>query len=185
MSTIIMFRGRNTSNILEDAIRLGVVSPLDTLFIVCRKGDPLKEPVDVEHLPPISGDVICICNGGTTSQQVPTIAALLTRAQDEELDCLSLFEVERDGYSLLWKHDNRDRYICLPCDGTGAVKFLDHQKCWACNGNGETNRDNAIKEIRRVLLPEIRLMKILKQVTFGEKEQGAYIEECLDGLLKI
>lgn len=72
--TVVFFRGRSTAAIMEDARRLGLLCEQDRVIIVKRRHDQLAEPGDVLEPPfPIWGELVVVCNGGTTEQQVPTI----------------------------------------------------------------------------------------------------------------
>lgn len=100
--TVVFFRGRNTAAIVEDARKLNLLSHDDKIIIVKRLHDSLAEPGDLPDLPlPVTGELVVVCNGGTTQQQVPTIAKTM-------LHCMSsgtatrLVEVLQEEVRELW-----------------------------------------------------------------------------------
>ena len=111
--TVIFFRGRNTKSIIQDAERLGVVTQKDKIIVVCRKNDDLAEPGDEIGVHHIDGNVVVVCNGGTTQQQVPVIAWAVLRTRSPGScqgieypgESSTLIEVGKDSINVLWGGD--------------------------------------------------------------------------------
>ena len=61
------------------------------------------------------------------------------------------------------------------CDGTGEV-HSHNPKCWDCHGTGWTDREIAIREIRRSVIPQARLVMEMSGTPFGEDEERLVIE---------
>lgn len=109
-STVVLFRGRNTDGVLQDAISSGLVPKGARVVIVVRDNDALAQPGDM-----VVGDVICdlrngdtrvIANGGTTAQLVPIIAFLAAHAGADDVDSKrtwrwSAWDIQRDGVTQL------------------------------------------------------------------------------------
>ena len=124
MRKVIVFRGRNTANVIHDARNADIIRDGDEVVIVCRKGDALAEPGDVTTPPTPHWGVgfdydpvthIVVCNGGTTAQVVPYVYGLgrLRGDQAAAMDEVHgdhygkgttpvvLLDVQRDGITIL------------------------------------------------------------------------------------
>lgn len=108
---ILFFRGRNTAGIVNDATGAGLCEGR-TPVIVCREGDALAEPGDLTTGEIVralfdSDDIIVVCNGGTTRQQVPVVLRLGQFAPETGAN-IQFVEVDRDGVvtnlaTTIWK----------------------------------------------------------------------------------
>lgn len=98
MATVVLFRGRNTSGILADARRLGVVADSDEVVVVCREGDALAEEGDVTTppMPKADDQLTVIANGGTTAQAAPYLFALGATSGS-----VKVIDLQRDGAAVL------------------------------------------------------------------------------------
>lgn len=94
---LIVFRGRNTENIVNDALEAGVVREDAEIVVVAREGDQLAQPGDVTPstlslLDSREDDhdvtIVVIANGGTSVQLVPILIRLAKESQrwDDEAD---------------------------------------------------------------------------------------------------
>ena len=99
MATVVFFRGRNTSGILSDARRLGVVADDDRVVVICRENDALAEEGDVTvpPMPKPDDQLIVVANGGTTAQAAPYLFALGGTTGG----CVKVIDLQRDGVAVL------------------------------------------------------------------------------------
>lgn len=107
------FRGRNTTGIMEDARKAGVLTDNDQVVVICRYGDSLAEPGDQIHLGmPIDNHlVVLVANGGTTEQQVPTVLRVARSGGPYQI-----IQIERDGKSTILDQSCTTRsHICYGC----------------------------------------------------------------------
>ena len=98
MATVVLFRGRNTTGILSDARRLGVVADDDRVVVICRENDALAEEGDVTvpPMPKPDDQLIVVANGGTTAQAAPYLFAL-----GGATGCVRVVDLQRDGVTVL------------------------------------------------------------------------------------
>lgn len=92
----IVFRGRNTDNIIADAKREGIITDDHQIVIVCRQDDTLAQDGDVTSLDSIPDDTTIIANGGTTAQLVPILLDVTQFAHRYRI-----VDVQRDGIVIL------------------------------------------------------------------------------------
>ena len=99
MATVVLFRGRNTTGILSDARRLGVVADDDRIVVVCRENDALAEEGDVTvpPMPKADDQLIVVANGGTTAQAAPYLFALGGTTGGS----VKVIDLQRDGVAVL------------------------------------------------------------------------------------
>lgn len=83
---VILFRGRNTTRILEDARAAGVLAPDARVEIICRETDDLAQPGDISvsrfHAGNCGDDTVVIANGGTTAQSIRVVATLVAAFEE-------------------------------------------------------------------------------------------------------
>lgn len=119
-SQLVVFRGRNTAAIVQDAISAGLVPTDHQLVVVCRLGDAMAEPGDISpgQFQIGDGEIVVVANGGTSAQLVPLVVALAQcalgmdlRSDDLTQDRLQrgpargfswrVYDVQRDGCTWL------------------------------------------------------------------------------------
>lgn len=107
---VILFRGRNTEGVFQDACKAGLVPDGAEIITIAHENDALAQPSDVtvdKCLWDIrTGNTVVIANGGTTAQLVPVIAFFARHegsddAWTEREWTWSAWDVQRDGVTQL------------------------------------------------------------------------------------
>lgn len=107
MTTLVVFRGRNTAAIAADANRY--LSDINHTITICRDGDALKEEGDItvaEFIRRVEkiGSMLVVANGGTTAQCVPVVAHLAAAAAKSQRNwSAQVVDLQRDAVSVLWE----------------------------------------------------------------------------------
>jgi hypothetical protein len=101
MKKTIVFLGRNTEGIIEDARRQ--LGEIGEIIVISRDGDTLEPPkgltvITVSNYYPEAGFTYqVVANGGTSTQLVPTIRKIVESGYR-----MAVYDIQRDGCIRLW-----------------------------------------------------------------------------------